>query len=111
MHRVGQLVVVRCGRATTTAIQIGGALGVAAFGTLYLSLTSRTGAAHATHAFALTTAAFAVVALLATATAHPATRPPTVSRTQRPNAPGPALIAAAGDQTVTGSALIANCSS
>ena len=59
---------------STTALQIGAATGVAAFGTLYLSLTSRGGAEPATHAFAFTTAAFAVVALLATATAALATR-------------------------------------
>jgi EmrB/QacA subfamily drug resistance transporter len=70
---------------STTAIQIGGAVGVAAFGTLYLSLTSHTGAAHATHAFALTTAAFAVVALLATGAAHRATRPPTSTETEDPS--------------------------
>jgi hypothetical protein len=60
---------------STTAIQIGGAIGVAAFGTLYLSLTSHTGAADATHAFALTTAAFAAVALLATIAAPPSDSP------------------------------------
>jgi len=59
---------------STTGIQIGGALGVAALGTLYLSLTP-TGAVHATHAFAITTAAFAAIALLATAMAHHATHP------------------------------------
>jgi hypothetical protein len=59
---------------STTALQIGAAIGVAAFGTLYLSLTTRDGAGPATHAFAITTAAFAVVALLATATAALTTR-------------------------------------
>jgi predicted MFS family arabinose efflux permease len=54
---------------STTALQIGAAISVAAFGTLYLSLTSRDGVGPATHAFAITTAALAVVALLATATA------------------------------------------
>jgi hypothetical protein len=53
--------------------QIGGALGVAALGTLYLS-QSRTGAAHAGHAFALTTAALAATAMVAAAIAHQATR-------------------------------------
>lgn len=47
---------------------------MAAFGTLYLSLTSRAGAGPATHAFAITTAALAVVAFLATAIAALATR-------------------------------------
>lgn len=59
---------------STTGLQIGGALGVAALGTLYLSLTP-TGAADATHAFAIITAAFAAIALLATAMAHHATQP------------------------------------
>lgn len=49
-------------------------LGVAALGTLYLS-QAQAGAAHATHAFALTTTAFAAIALFATAMAHQATRP------------------------------------
>jgi MFS family permease len=60
---------------STTALQIGAAIGVAAFGTLYLSLASPGGADLATHAFAITTAAFAVVALIATATAALTTRP------------------------------------
>jgi MFS family permease len=51
---------------STTTLQIGGALGVAVFGTLYLGLAS---GADATHAFAITTAAFAGVALLAAAAA------------------------------------------
>jgi MFS family permease len=62
---------------STTAIQIGGALGVAAFSTLYLSLNANPGVHHATHAFAITTAAFAAVALLATATAFGSTHQPT----------------------------------
>jgi len=57
-----------------TALQIGGAIGVAAFGTLYLSLAAHGGAHVAMHAFAITTAAFAAIALLATATAWLATR-------------------------------------
>ncbi len=64
---------------STTFMQIGGATGVAAFGTLYLSLSSHTAAGHATHAFALTTATFAAVALLVTISAHRATRPPVTS--------------------------------
>jgi|ERR1017187_8009428 hypothetical protein len=79
---------------STTAIQIGGAIGVAAFGTLYLSLTTHTGATHATHAFALTTAAFAAVALLATAAAHRATHSPTSTETQGPNLPAHGLVIA-----------------
>lgn len=76
---------------STTLMQIGGAIGVAAFGTLYLSLTSHTGAGHATHAFALTTAAFAAVALLVTASAHQATRPLIIS-TQGSDPPAPAYL-------------------
>jgi EmrB/QacA subfamily drug resistance transporter len=57
---------------STTTMQIGGAVGVAAFGTLYLSLTPTT-APDATHAFAVTTAAYAAIALAATAMAHRAT--------------------------------------
>jgi predicted MFS family arabinose efflux permease len=56
---------------TTTTMQIAGALGVAAFGTAYLSLASD-GAA--THAFAVVTAGFAVIAALAALLAHGATR-------------------------------------
>jgi MFS family permease len=59
---------------STTTMQIGGALGIAALGTLYLS-QSHVSAAHATHAFALTVAAFAAIALFATGVAHQATRP------------------------------------
>jgi MFS family permease len=58
---------------STTTMQIGGAISVAAFGTLYLSLTTPTDTTHATHAFAVTTAALAVVALLSAATAQRAT--------------------------------------
>lgn len=65
---------------STTTLQIGGALGVAALGTLYLSLTSHAAIANATHAFAITTAAFAAVALLATATGYRATHPPAPKR-------------------------------
>ena len=50
---------------STTMIQIGGSLGVAAFGTLYLSLRG-----DATHAFAIVTAALAGAALLAGAAAY-----------------------------------------
>jgi len=88
---------------STTALQIGAAIGVAAFGTLYLSLAPYQGTGLATHAFAITTAAFAAVALLATATAHLTTRQATTGPRQRwlltltsssglpcPRAPGPA---------------------
>jgi hypothetical protein len=56
---------------TTTTMQIAGALGIAAFGAAYLSLTAD---GTATHAFAVVTAGFAAVAALASALAHGATR-------------------------------------
>lgn len=54
---------------STTLMQIGGTVGVAAFGTLYLGLA----ADGATHAFAIVTAAFAAAALLAAAAAYRST--------------------------------------
>jgi hypothetical protein len=80
---------------STTTLQIGAATSVAAFGTLYLSVASHAGAGLATHAFAITTAAFAVVALLATATAALAARqapPPAQSGNCDPPA-GPGMAA------------------
>jgi MFS family permease len=65
---------------STTTMQIGGSLGVAAFGTFYLSLSSSAGAAHTTHAFAVTTTAFAAVILLASIASYRATRRPEVQR-------------------------------
>jgi len=61
------------GVASTTA-QIGGALGVAALGSLYLSLVTSPGPAHATHAFATTTAVLGALALIASLSARRATR-------------------------------------
>jgi predicted MFS family arabinose efflux permease len=50
----------------TSSLQIAGTIGVAAFGTLYLGrLAGPTTAAAARHAFGITTAAFALVALVA----------------------------------------------
>jgi hypothetical protein len=75
---------------STTTMQIGGALGVAALGTLYLT-QNQTSAAHATRAFAVTTTAFAAIALFATAMAHQATRtnrPKTTAKTQTIRANG-----------------------
>jgi hypothetical protein len=57
-----------------TGMQIGGAVAVAAFGTLYLRLNP-TGPADATHAFAITASPFATISLLAAAMAQRATRP------------------------------------
>jgi MFS family permease len=65
------------GVSSTTAA-IGGTLGVAAFGTLYLSL-SHAGTADATHSFAIITATFAIAALTAAAAARRATQPPAKS--------------------------------
>jgi MFS family permease len=55
----------------TTVMQVAGALGVAAFGSAYLSMAGNGGAAHA---FAVVTAGLAGVALLAAAMAHRAVR-------------------------------------
>ena len=55
----------------TTVLQIAGAIGLAGFGALYLSQAASRGAGDA---FALVTAAFALVALVAGAAAHRATR-------------------------------------
>jgi MFS family permease len=55
---------------TTTTTQIAGAVGIAAFGTVYLSLAAD---GTATHAFAVVTAAFAAIAVLAALLAHGAT--------------------------------------
>lgn len=58
---------------STTVGQIGGALGVAGFGTLYFGLATDAGARTAIHAFAATTAAYAAIAALSTFTAWRAT--------------------------------------
>jgi MFS family permease len=59
---------------STTGLQVGGAVGVAAFGSLYLALAARPGEALARHAFAATSLALAGTALLALAAAALATR-------------------------------------
>jgi MFS family permease len=56
--------------ASTTTLQIGGALGVAGFGTLYLTLASQPGTAQANQAFAITSLTLGVTALLAAGTAY-----------------------------------------
>lgn len=58
---------------TTTTLQIGGALGVAGFGSVYLTLFSAAGPAQASHAFALTSLALGGTALLAAVAAYLAT--------------------------------------
>jgi MFS family permease len=69
---------------STTMMQIGGAIGVATFGTLYLGLAgvarAGTGTAAATHAFAVVTGALAAVGAVAMATAYAATRLPRPAR-------------------------------
>jgi hypothetical protein len=55
--------------ATSTTTQVGGAVGLAGFGSLYLVLASRPGLGHASHSFALTTLAFAAMAAIAAITA------------------------------------------
>lgn len=60
---------------STTTTQIGAAIGVAALGSLYLSLNTQTTTGHATHAFAVTTATLTAIALLAAAAAHKTTKP------------------------------------
>jgi MFS family permease len=54
----------------TTTMQIAGTVGIAAFGTAYISLASD---GTATHAFAVVTAGFAAIAVLAALLAHGAT--------------------------------------
>lgn len=67
---------------STTATTIGGSIGVAALGALYLSASAHSGAGQATHAFAVTTAAFAAIALLASAAAQRATRSTNLAETR-----------------------------
>jgi MFS family permease len=57
---------------TSTTAAIGGSVGVAAFGTLYLGLVGA-GSGAATHAFAVVTAAFAAAAIIAAGAARRAT--------------------------------------
>ncbi|MDQ2706135.1 MAG: hypothetical protein M3Z25_00135 [Actinomycetota bacterium] len=71
--------------ASTTTLQIGGALGVAGFGTLYLALTTQPGAPAANHGFALTCLALSAAALTATFNAYLTTHVPA------PTDPDPAV--------------------
>lgn len=59
---------------SATALQVTGAVGVAAFGSLYLSQLGGSGVEAAGHAFGVVTAAFALAALAAAAVAHRALR-------------------------------------
>jgi len=58
---------------TTTILQIGGAIGVAALGTLYFSLATQAGSAQVTNAFAVVTSGLAAITLPATAMAFRST--------------------------------------
>jgi hypothetical protein len=58
----------------TTTLQIGGAIGVAGFGSIYLALASHPGPVLASHAFAVTSLALGGTAVLAAAAAYLATR-------------------------------------
>ena len=70
-HAEGMLVVLLgAGGVSTKVMQIGGAVGAAGFGTLYLALAGR----GVTTAFAIVTAALAAVSLVAGAAARMATR-------------------------------------
>ena len=85
---------------STTTMQIGGAVGVAALGTLYLS-QNQTTAALATRAFGVTTAALAVIALLAAVMAREATRTDRPARRRRTEAAGARAEAARADAAPT----------
>ena len=58
---------------STTTLLIGGAIGVAGFGSLYLGLTPEAGTETASHAFAITSLALGATALVAAAAAYLAT--------------------------------------
>jgi len=60
---------------SSTLSQLGGAIGVAGIGSLYLSIAGAPDPARATHAAAIATAAMAAVSLAAALTARLATRP------------------------------------
>ena len=87
--------------ASSTLIQVGGAIGVAAIGALYLAGTRGSGA-HATvsaHAFAVTTGVLAGVALLAAAAAWRASAPAPSRITRAERAP----VASFGPRSRVGS--------
>lgn len=58
---------------STTTLQIGGAIGVAAFGSLYIALAASPSPSGASHAFAITTVALGMTALTAAIAAYLAT--------------------------------------
>ncbi|HUA31184.1 MAG TPA: MFS transporter [Streptosporangiaceae bacterium] len=75
----------------TTSLQIAGALGVAALGTLYLSRITSPGASTSSHAFGIVCAAGALVAWLAALAAHRATQTqPSAAGTPAPAVQAPA---------------------
>jgi hypothetical protein len=65
-----------------TTLQVGGAVGVAVFGTVYLDLASSPTPIATTHAFALTAVALAATALLAAGLAHLAIHQPVSRRAE-----------------------------
>lgn len=66
----------------TTTLQIGGAIGVAAFGSLYLSLAAPTGPTQAAHAFAVTSLTLGATAAAAATAAYLTTHSHGVGRRQ-----------------------------
>jgi MFS family permease len=79
--------------AFSTSLQIAGAIGVAAFGTLYLSQAAHPGPVAASHAFGVVTAAFAFVALIAGTAAYRATHhPPAAGRIRPVTSPKPIRV-------------------
>jgi len=77
----------------STSVQIAGAVGVAAFGTLYLSQTGHPGPVAASHAFGVVTAVFAFVALIAGGAGYRATRqPPAAGRIRPVTSPKPIRV-------------------
>jgi hypothetical protein len=87
--------------ASSTLIQVGGAIGVAAVGALYLAGTRGTGshAIASAHAFAVTTGVLAGVALLAAAAAGRANAPAPSRTTRAERAP----VASFGPRSRVGS--------
>ena len=83
---------------SSTLSQLGGAIGVAGIGSLYLSIAGAPDPARATHDAAIATAAMAAVSLAAALTARLATRP----RAPRPGptAATPTAAAAAAEQPI-----------
>jgi len=69
--------------ATSTTIQVAGAVAVSAFGSVYLAMASGRGVSHATHAFASVSIALAAIAVFAAASSYFSTRPAIARRSAR----------------------------